>query len=46
MKFKEDMPLFSLDEISEAGLTVRSPEMLRVFVKWIDELEAMVQTPE
>lgn len=43
MKFKEDTPLFSKKEIEAEGLTIRTPELLRVIIKWIAELEKKVR---
>lgn len=46
MKFKMNMPLYSADEIKEIGVPTKSPEVLRVLIKWIDKLDEIVKEPE
>lgn len=43
MKFKENTPKFSQKEIEEDGIRIKTPELLRVVIKWIEELEKKVK---
>lgn len=36
MKFREDTPCFSEEEIRNPGVPIHSPEVLRVLIKWIE----------
>lgn len=38
-KIKENTPTFTQQEIKEDGIRIKAPEMLRVVLKWIEELE-------
>jgi hypothetical protein len=42
MKFKENTPLYTEDEIREEGVRIKTSEVLRVVIKWIEELEKKV----
>lgn len=44
-KFREDTPIYSEAEIEESGLDIKTPEMLRVVVKWVEELEEAIKSP-
>lgn len=46
MKFKENMPLYSEEEVNERGLIIKAPEVLRVVIKWIEELEEFITKPK
>lgn len=46
MKFKEDMSQYTEDEINNPGVPIKSPEVLRVLIKWIEELDAIVAKPK
>jgi len=39
MKFKLDMPLYTEEEIEDIGVPIKSPEVLRVLIKWINKLD-------
>jgi hypothetical protein len=39
MKFKQDMPLYTEEEINDIGVAIKSPEVLRVLIKWINKLD-------
>jgi hypothetical protein len=43
MKFKENSPQYSKRELEEAGIQIKSPEVLRVIIKWTEELEKKVR---
>lgn len=38
MKLREGTPLFTKEEITSDGLEIQMPEILRIIVKWIEEL--------
>lgn len=46
MKFKEDMPLYTEDEMREPGVPIKRPEVLRVLIKWTEELDEIVANPD
>lgn len=43
MKFKENTPLYSQKEIDEDGIEIKTPEVLRIIIKWISELEKKIR---
>lgn len=43
MKFKENTPLYTKKEIEEDGIKIKAPEILRIIIKWIGELEKKVK---
>lgn len=45
MKFKPDMPLYTEEEIEDIGVPIKSPEVLRVLIKWIGKLDEIVNEP-
>jgi len=46
MKFKEDTSPFSEEEIKNPGVPIHSPEVLRILIKWIEEIDSMLHEPE
>ena len=38
MKLRESTPLFTKEEIAREGFDIKMPEILRIVVKWIEEL--------
>lgn len=46
MKFKQDMPEFTNEELRATGILIKSPEVLRILIKWIEELDDMVERPD
>jgi hypothetical protein len=45
MKFREDIEVYIEAELNDPGIPIKSPEVLRVIVKWIEELEALIKNP-
>lgn len=43
MKLRESTPLFTKEDIASEGFEIKMPEILRIIVKWIEELERRVQ---
>lgn len=43
MKFKENTPQYNKRELGEPGIQPKSPEVLRVIIKWTEELEKKVR---
>jgi hypothetical protein len=39
MKFREGTPLYTEEEIKLRGIEIKTPEVLRVIMKWIEELQ-------
>ena len=46
MRFKNDMPKYTVEEIEDIGVPIKSLEVLRVLIKWIISLEEIVKEPE
>ena len=44
MKFKENSPQYSKRELEEPGVQIKNPEVLRVIIKWTEELEKKVRS--
>jgi hypothetical protein len=43
MKFKENTPQYTKKEIEDDGIQIKTPEILRIIIKWIAELERKVR---
>ena len=43
MKFKSDMPIYTEEEIEDIGVPIKSPEVLRVLIKWINKLDEIAK---
>lgn len=42
MKFRENMPTYTAEEVEKEGIGIKVPEVLRVIVKWVEELEKRI----
>jgi hypothetical protein len=45
MKFREGTPLYSPKEIEKTGVKIKTPEVLRVIMKWVEELQKIMANP-
>lgn len=45
MKFREGTPLYTDEEIKAKGVEIKTPEVLRVIMKWVKELQEIVKDP-
>lgn len=45
-KFRDNVPLFSEQELGSFDFKCRSPEILRILIKWLEELEQFVKKPQ
>lgn len=42
MKIKPETGLYTMDELKENGIKIKTAEVLRVIIKWIEDLEKKV----
>ena len=45
-KFKDNTPPFEEDEMNTLDFKCKSPEILRILIKWLEEIEDMVNDTE
>jgi hypothetical protein len=45
MKFREGTPLYSEGELNRRGIEIKTPEVLRVLMKWVEELQEIIKDP-
>jgi hypothetical protein len=45
MKFKESVPGYDSADMAKSGIPIKSPEVLRVLIKWIEELRSIILNP-
>jgi hypothetical protein len=45
MKFREGTPLYLIKRSREKAYKSKTPEVLRVIMKWVEELQEIVEDP-